>query len=61
MHDIALKKIKDYLKKNECVIYQVPHGYNKGNVQKICPSITISSWENNNFLVERKDKKCLKK
>ncbi len=35
-------------------VYQAPHGYNKGNVQKVCPSITTSSWENNNFLIEPK-------
>lgn len=33
-------------------IVQIPHGYMKGNVQKISPSITTSSWESNNLLVE---------
>lgn len=36
----------------EPVMYQAPHGYMKGNMQKVCPSITTSSWESNNFLVE---------
>lgn len=36
----------------EPVMYQAPHGYMKGNVQEMCPSITTSSWESNNFLVE---------
>ena len=34
-------------------ILQIPHGWNKGRiVSDICPTITISSWEANNFLVE---------
>lgn len=33
-------------------VLQAPHGYMKGNVQKVSPSITTSSWENNNFLIE---------
>ena len=33
-------------------IVQIPHGYMKGNVQEISPSITTSSWESNNLLVE---------
>lgn len=33
-------------------ILQIPHGWNKGRiVSDICPTITISSWEANNFLV----------
>lgn len=33
-------------------IVQIPHGWNKGRiVSDICPTITISSWEANNFLV----------
>lgn len=31
-------------------VIQAPHGYMKGNVQDVCPSITTSSWEHNNFL-----------
>ena len=31
-------------------ILQRPHGYNTGNEFKNCPSITSSSWENNNVL-----------
>ena len=37
---------------DEPYIYQAPHGYMNGNTQKNCPSITTSSWEHNNFLVE---------
>lgn len=38
----------------EPVIYQAPHGYMKGNIQYVSPSITTSSWKSNNFLVEHK-------
>jgi len=31
-------------------ILQIAHGFNKGAELKICPSITTSSWEYNNFL-----------
>lgn len=33
-------------------IIQKPHGFNKGNVFSICPSITKSAWECNNFVKE---------
>lgn len=32
-------------------IVQYPHGYNSGwEYEDVCPSITISSWQNNNFV-----------
>lgn len=32
-------------------IIQYPHGYNSGwEFEDVCPSITISSWQNNNFI-----------
>lgn len=33
-------------------IIQRKHGYNKGNVQELCPAITTSSWCQNNILLE---------
>jgi hypothetical protein len=53
MNDFVLKKLKECLEKNGCAIYQAPHGYNRGSVQEICPSITISSWESNKLLIEK--------
>lgn len=47
---------KKKLKKNPKEIYlkQYPHGFNDGFEYHdgICPSITISSWQNNNFIIE---------
>lgn len=35
----------------ESVIAQLPHGFNKGGYFKICPTITGSSFQENNFIV----------
>lgn len=35
----------------ESVIAQLPHGFNKGGYFKICPTITGSSFQENNFVV----------
>lgn len=32
-------------------ILQLPHGYNKGGMKDICPTITKNAFENNNFVV----------
>lgn len=40
----------------EPTIVQNPHGYNKGGEQDICPAITVSSWQENNFLKENEIK-----
>lgn len=32
------------------MILRLPHGYFEGGVMQICPSITISSFEHNNFV-----------
>lgn len=38
--------------KNDISVIQYPHGYNYGfeYTNGICPAITISSWQNNNFI-----------
>lgn len=33
-------------------IVQIPHGYNEGGIKELCPSLTKSSWQTNNFLAE---------
>ncbi len=35
-------------------IIQKPRGFNKGAVSKICPTITMNSWQENNYLIEPK-------
>lgn len=38
-------------------IYQRPHGYNKGGIKEIAPTITTSAWAENNYLVKNNDGK----
>lgn len=35
-------------------IVQLPHGYNKGGTFSECPTITTSSWQDNNFVMNDK-------
>lgn len=34
------------------LIYQRGHGFNKGGIKKICPTISSSDWHQNNFLMK---------
>ena len=43
--------------KKKMMIFRLPHGYFKGGVMRICPSITISSFHFNNFVIEYEDNK----
>lgn len=36
----------------EPCIVQKPHGYNKGGLKELAPSLTISSYEQNNYIIE---------
>lgn len=36
---------------SETVIYEQGHGFNKGGLKKICPTLSINSFERNNFLM----------
>lgn len=41
-------------KKKDITLKQYPHGYNDGFEYKdVCPTITISSFEHNNFIIEK--------
>lgn len=40
------------MKRMDKMILRLPHGYFEGGVMQICPSITISSFECNNFVLE---------
>lgn len=43
-------------KPKEIYLKQYPHGFNDGfEYHDVCPAITISSWQHNNFIIENYD------
>lgn len=38
------------VQKDNCVIYQLPRGKNKGGEKEVCPTITSNSFQQNNFI-----------
>ncbi|MFW6016555.1 MAG: DNA (cytosine-5-)-methyltransferase [bacterium] len=48
---LELQQIGDNSIEDEPKIYQKPRGYNKGGLKDICPTISINSWEHNNYLI----------
>lgn len=46
-------KIRQYA--NTQWVYTIPRGFFKGSFNVVCPTITSSSWQHNNFLIRKND------